>query len=168
MLALALAAMLLLGLGGCGKKENRAEPDVPADLLSRSVVEVADPERALEEIYQDVTVEDLYDADDETLMEKFFIDPAMLESYQVRYASGRYGVADVFILQPFEEDLPQVREQLEQVKLNRAREFENYDIYNAHQIAQEAPIFEQGGYLVILMLEDAEAARRVIDQYIPK
>ena len=53
-------------------------------------------------------------------------------------------------------------------KLNRAKEFENYDVYDAHQIAQDAVIYEQGGYLIMLMLADTDAARDVIDQYIPK
>lgn len=63
---------------------------------------------------------------------------------------------------------PKVRDALEQVKLNRAKEFENYDVYDAHQIAQDAVIYEQGGYLIMLMLADTDAARDVIDQYIPK
>ena len=54
------------------------------------------------------------------------------------------------------------------MKLNRAKEFENYDVYDAHQIAQDAVIYEQGGYLIMLMLADTDAARDVIDQYIPK
>ena len=93
-------------------------------------------------------------------------------SYTVWYTSGLYGIADVFILKPLpgagEQELAILREQLEQVKLNLSREVENYDIYNAYQIVQEAPIFEQGGYLIMLMVEDTDAARRAIDQYIPK
>ena len=90
----------------------------------------------------------------------------------VWYTSGLYGIADVFILQPPSDsdaqDLAILREQLEQVRLNISREVENYDIYNAYQIVQEAPVFEQGGYLIMLMVEDTDAARQIIDQYIPK
>ena len=172
LLALVCAAAVALGLPGCGQK---AESTPTSSLHQDAVlplVDQADPEQAMEAIYAEVEIRDVQQADDQILLEKFFIDPSQLESYTVWYTSGLYGIADVFILKPLpgagEQELAILREQLEQVKLNLSREVENYDIYNASQIVQEAPIFEQGGYLIMLMVEDTDAARRVIDQYIPK
>ena len=51
---------------------------------------------------------------------------------------------------------------------DRIREFENYDVYNSSAIAQGALIFERGGYVVMLMLEDNNSARAIIEKYIPE
>lgn len=136
-------------------------PDAP-------VVSEADPEAALEEIYKKIDIMEMETADSKVLEELFFIDPGMLKEHYVRYSAGRYGLADTFILKPAEGQTDQLRELLEQIKLARAREFADYDIYNARQIAQDATIFEQGGFLVMLMLPDNDAAREIIDRYIPK
>lgn len=171
LLALVCAAAAVVSLAGCGQN-GAVQPEELPEGANLPLVEEADPQRAVEEIYQSVEIRDVQAADDQTLLEKFFIDPAQLESYVVWYTSGLYGIADVFILQPPSDsdaqDLAILREQLEQVRLNISREVENYDIYNAYQIVQEAPVFEQGGYLIMLMVEDTDAARQIIDQYIPK
>lgn len=86
----------------------------------------------------------------------------------MKYASGRYGVADVFLLKPYPEYRADVRESLEQVKVSRVKEFENFDIYNSYRIAQDAVIFEQGEYVVMLMLDDTETARAVINRHLPQ
>ena len=53
-------------------------------------------------------------------------------------------------------------------KDDRIREFVNYDVYNSSAIAENAVIFERGGYVVMLMLEDNDSARRIIERYIPE
>ncbi|MGI5967205.1 MULTISPECIES: DUF4358 domain-containing protein [Anaerotruncus] len=165
LLALLCALTLLSALSGCGKP---AADVTELPISSISVVEVADPEQAIREIYAEITMAGISDADDRVLQDKFLIDPDMLEDYVVKYSSGRFGVADVFILKPVEDEVLTVREALEKVKLSRVKEFENYDIYNSYQIAQDAQIFEQGDYVIMLMLEDTEKARGIIDKYIPK
>ena len=90
-----------------------------------------------------------------------------VEEYYVRYSSGRYGLADVFILRPFHNDYDSVRESLETVKLDRIRKTEDYDILGSHRIAQEAQIYQYGSYLIMLMLEDNTAAAEIIQRYIP-
>lgn len=47
-------------------------------------------------------------------------------------------------------------------------EFVNYDVYNSSAIAENAVIFERGGYVVMLMLEDNDSARRIVERYIPE
>lgn len=162
---LALLCALLLCLTGCRSERPGQSAAVES---AGPLVETAEPETAMEKIYEGVSVRGLSDASDDDLTDKFFLDVSMLDSYWVRFSSGDFGLADVFILKPSEGMEPKVRDALEQIKLNRAKEFENYDIYDAHQIAQDAVIYEQGGYLIMLMLADTDAARDVIDQYIPK
>lgn len=161
-----LCALMLIILGtGCGKSGTT---DAETEESEAFVVEVADPQAALDEIYKTCDTMGVSAADDQILQDKFFIDTAYLDEYYVNYADGRYGVCDVFILKPKQDNVLQVRESLEQIKLSRAKEFENYDIHNSYQIAQDAQIFEQGGYLIMLMLDDMDGARVIIDRYIPK
>lgn len=167
--ALLLAAMLL---SACGKPPEQVEvttiTTASAVILDPLVTE-ADPKTAMEKIYESVHVEDIAEADARELSRRFSIDTSLIDDFAVRYASGKYGIANVFILKPkADEDMSKLRDQLEQIKLSIVRECEHYDIYNSHQIAQDAPIFEQGGYLIMLMLADNDAARNVIDLYIPK
>lgn len=160
----------MLLLSGCGEATPET-PALPQDVFRPVItdIEQIDIPQTIDEIYKTVTVKELTDADDQTLEEKFFIQTELLNDYYVRYSSGRYGLADVFFLKPASDDeIPQVREMLEKVKLNRAKEFEDYDIYNAHQIALDGQIFEQGGFVILLMLEDLDAARDIIDRYIPQ
>lgn len=167
--ALLLALALL---PGCGKQPRPEEittvTNAGAAAMSPLVTQ-ADPQTALEKIYENVDIEDVAEADARDLGRVFSIDTQLVDDFAVRYASGKFGIANVFILKPkSEEDAAKLRDQLEQVKLTITRECEHYDIYNSYQIAQDAQIYEQGGYLIMLMLADTEAARNVIDLYIPK
>lgn len=168
-LILYCCASLLL-LSGCGEAKPET-PEVPQDVFRPVItdIEQIDIPETIEEIYKTVEVKELTNADDQTLEEKFLIKTELLNDYYVRYSSGRYGLADVFFLKPASNDeIQDVREMLQLVKLNRAKEFEDYDIYNARQIALDGQIFEQGGYVILLMLEDMDAARDIIDRYIPQ
>ncbi len=173
-----LAFSLLLG--GCANETAEAVPqsltaygsseistssDIPESSLPP--VDEPDPKAAVEEIYRDIDVRGVRQAPKSVMENKFFFNLDDLDEYYVRYASGRFGVADVFILKPAEGKTPTVRETLEQVKINRIKEFENYDVYDSLRIANDAEIFEQGDYLIMLMVGDMNAARKIIDHYIP-
>ncbi len=163
-LLICLSLCLFAGCGGSQADPAQEQGPEIADPLDE-----ADPAGAIEKIYADIDMKGLSDATADDLAEQFSIDTSLVGDFYVRYSSGRYGVADVFILQPINSDsTPQIREELEQVKLNRIREFEHYDIYNSYEIAQDAQIFEQGGYVIMLMLENMDDARAVIDHYIPR
>lgn len=165
-LAIIFLAALMCWIGsGCGNNNEPAQAQVSG---APETPTIADPAQAIEEIYETIEIEGIEAMTDEVLADKFFIDLQYVDRYYARYSTGRFGVADVFILRPKRDMTMKVREALEQVKLNRIREFENYDIYNAYQIAQDAQVFEQGGYVILLMVEDMEGARAIIDRCIPK
>ncbi|MFQ9847496.1 MAG: DUF4358 domain-containing protein [[Clostridium] leptum] len=103
------------------------------------------------------------------------LDPDDYTSAYVRYAETDFGADDVYIVLPKEgedENGNSHREniiaQLRERKDARVREFANYDVYNSASIAENAVIFERGGYVVMLMLEDNEAARSIVERYIPE
>lgn len=166
--ALFLALLLFSACGQPGQEEVTTITNAGAVAKDPLVTE-ADPKKAIERIYETVDVEDVMEADARDLARRFSIDTTLIDDFAARYASGKFGVANVFILKPkTEEDAAKIREQLEQIKLSIARECEHYDIYNSHQIAQDAQVFSQGGYVILLMLADNDAARNTIDLYIPK
>ena len=166
---ISILAALCVGMSATGCQQSSQPVAGPVEQLPDApVVEVTDPGSALAAVYETVDIMGIEPVDERVLEEKFFLEVDRLEEYYVRCSSGRFGLADVFILMPDADYLAKAREQLEQIKLMRAREFADYDIYDAHQIALDAVIYEQGGYLIMLMLPDNDAARKVIDQYIPK
>ena len=98
-----------------------------------------------------------------------------VEKAYVRYVETDFGADDVYIILPkdgedengnshHENVLAALRER----KDDRIREFVNYDVYNSSAIAENAVIFERGGYVVMLMLEDNDSARRIVERYIPE
>lgn len=98
-----------------------------------------------------------------------------VEKAYVRYVETDFGADDVYIILPkdgedengnshHENVLAVLRER----KDDRIREFVNYDVYNSSAIAENAVIFERGGYVVMLMLEDNDSARRIVERYIPE
>lgn len=165
--ALALFVILTAGLTGCASGQAQETVNV-AQAVVLPLVDEPDPAMALSKIYEDITIPEVQYAADSDLLDRFLLDPALLDDYEVNFTNGRYGIANVFILKPAQGENTKVRDALERIKLNIIKECERYDIYNASEIAQSAPIFEQNGYLIMLMVEDLNTARTIIDQYIPK
>ncbi|MCI8624200.1 MAG: DUF4358 domain-containing protein [Provencibacterium sp.] len=164
-IAVLLAALPVALFSACRAEERPPEAEEAAPVVAEMHA-VANPEGALEEIYAGIDIKEIEPADDQ-LMESLGFDLWDIEEYAVRYSSGRYGLADVFILRPHVNDYDSVRESLETVKLDRIRKTEEYDVLGSHRIAEEAQIYQYGSYLIMLMLEDNSAAAEIVQRYIP-
>lgn len=162
-----LCAALCVTLSACASSAQQETVNA-AQAVVIPLVDAPDPAMALSKIYENIGVPEVHYAADSDLKERFMIDTALLEDYEVNYTTGRYGLANVFILKPVSDNMVKVRDALENVKLSCIKDYSHYDIYNASQIAQDATIFEQNGYIIMLMVENQEEARMIIDQYIPK
>lgn len=161
-----LAIICIAGmLSGC-EKQPEETPREESGTEPATVIE-ADPQKAIDEIYQDIDMQEVVDLDDDIMTNTLHFDLWDINEYYGKYSSGRYGVADVYIIQPFGSDYDKVRENLEAIKLDRIEETENYDILGSNKIAQNAQIYQYGNYLIFLMLEDNEAAAEIIQKYIP-
>ena len=89
------------------------------------------------------------------MTDKFFIDTSLLDEFYVRYSSGRFGVADVFILKPSSpDDAPRCARCWKASSFQGLRSLKTTMSTIPHQIAQDAQIFEQGGYIIMLTLAD--------------
>ncbi len=160
----ALLGTSLMAHGCVGYNLQPKETAAPAPT---KMATEADPQAALEEIYYDVQIMGVQEATSDILDERFRIASELYTSADVRVADGRYGVADVFILKPAAGKEDELKEALEQVKLARIMEFKNYDIYNSLQLAEDGQIFTRGDYLVLIMIENPDQVREVIERHIP-
>lgn len=162
----AVLTSVLAIISGCGR-QNEATAAVLNEDNRKKAVTVADPQTAVEEIY--ASLKD-YEADKLTswrLKEALGIADADLKEYYGKISKPEEGLADVMIIRPKEDLREDVQLALSKYKEKRMSEFEDYDILDAYSIAQNAVIYDQGDYIILLMLADNDAARDIIDEYIP-
>lgn len=164
--ALLLTVWIGFGVTACGAAQPEQDEEQLLQVPAVSSM-TADPEGAIEKIYENIDIKEISAADDTLMEETLGFDLSTIEEYYVRYSSGRYGLADIYIVRPVEEKYDAVREQLEEIKYNRIASTADYDVLDASKIARGAEIFQYGGYLIMLMLADNNAAEAVIETYIP-
>ena len=80
----------VLVIGGCG-----ASSGDPATTQSQPAQE-ANPAGAIEKIYETIEMRGLVDAQDEDVTDRFQMNLENIESYNIRYSLGRFGVADLY------------------------------------------------------------------------
>lgn len=150
-------------LAGC----SGSNPDKETSTTPEAQPSTASPKSAIEEIYKDVTIKDIGYATDEEVTDVLGMNLDDMFSYCIMYSKGNYGVMDTYIIQPKPDKLAEIRSQLEARQDAMIRTYEHYDIYESYEISQNALIYEQGDYLIMLMHKDNDAVRNIIDQYIP-
>lgn len=127
----------------------------------------ANPSAAIEEIYLNIDMMGLVDAQDEDVTDRFLIPMDIVDEYSIKYSLGRFGVADTYIVKPADGQMEEVERKLADIKDTRIREFEKYDVMNSYSISQNAEIYIRGEYVIMVMLEDNEGAKNIIKKYIP-
>lgn len=164
--ALALV-MIIFIFSGC--QDNRAVTmaTVGEEASIREAVTVADPQAAVTAIYASLEEHSAVPLSGWQLAEDLGIEESDVEEYYGRISTAEGGLADVIFLLPAENKRESVSLALSAYKERRITEFENYDILDAYSIAQNAVIYEQGDYVILLMLKDNDAARAIVDEYIP-
>lgn len=167
-----LALILVLGLIALlvviGARHSRETALAEAEAAAALAAEQSDegPETALARIYEQNDTRGVSTLNNVVLEEQFGIS---IDDYLRAwgcYSSGTYGIADVFIFlpNPGEEDLSHLREHLEHIKTNRIVEAQSYNIYNALEHAEEGQIFEVGDYLCLIMIENPDHVRDILEE----
>lgn len=158
-----LVASVFTGCGG----ENKAiaQDKFYAVEVKESPVS-ADPQQAIEAIYAD------HEYIAEELTESYLAKNTNINIDNLIEVFGKISdakgvLADIIILKPLPGVRDDVRNQLNLYKENRIKEFENYDILEAHDIAKNAVVYDQGEYLILLMTEDNAQAQTLVDEHIP-
>jgi hypothetical protein len=134
----------------------------------REGVERADALGAIIAIYTSLEEYSIERLDEDAAEAILGIYPHEVAEIHAYYSSPKFTLADVIIIRPNAGERDEIRRKLLLFKESRIREFENYDILNAHRIARDAIIYDQGDYVILLMLKDTEAARAIVDGFIPQ
>ena len=137
----------------------------------QEILTEADPQKALDEIYAQLWTRSntgLMNATYEDVRDVMGFDLDTIEEFYIRYLETDYGASDVYIIKPKAGKENEVRQAMKNWQESRVRSFIGYDIYNSTEISENAVIFQRGDYLVMLMLEDNDAARSILEQYIPE
>ena len=160
----------LLFLGGCTRDPQAAPAEARAITAGAETSDEEtgpmSPEEALDEIFADIEVRGVEEPTPQLLFEKFGVSEDLYLNCYARCSNGRYGLADAFIFEPMPGREDELREALEQVKTNRIVEFKNYDIYNALENAENGQIFQAGDYLVLIMIENCDEVRSVLELHL--
>ena len=122
---------------------------------------------ALDAIYFDVSIMGVQDATAEQLASDFGVDTSCLSAVYGRYTDGRFGIADVILVVPKPGQEAAARDLLVTIRTSRAGLFANYDIYGASELAENGVIYTLGDYYVLLMINDTDHVRELLEQYIP-
>ncbi len=167
----AVFVLAMLALCGCGNETEVEEEINPEefsyDMLDLSVI--------ADEIYENLEISELTEksiikTEDTTFIEEqYYLDLKNVVSYDIRYAEGNYGAADVAIIRVKEDKAGEVMDSLENRKDDRISEFRNYDVYDSYEIAFNAEIYQEGELVIMLMLseDEKEKAKEIINYYIP-
>jgi len=168
LISLLLALLLTFSMTACGSAE---EPESPSEELpaEETMITEADPQAAIDEIYIDFErTNGLRNATYKEVEDVMGFDLDTIEEYYIRYMETDYGASDVYIIKAKEGQEETVRQAMKDWQEARVRTFIGYDIYNSTSISENAVIFQRGDYLVMLMLEDNDSARTIVEKYIPE
>ncbi len=169
-----MAAACLAGCGSAKAESVRQQGEAKAVVMTaeaeiKKTVLFADPIGAAAAIYDSMETEPSLTEVDESTVEEVFGVPAEDVDEVVAYTSDpKNGLCDLALILPKEGKDDEVREALMQYAAVRAESFKNYDILGAYSIAQNATVFSQGDYVVMLMLPDNDQARDILDEYMPQ
>lgn len=129
--------------------------------------QVADPQAAVTEVYAGI---ESYSAEDMTTVKLSEVSGVIdLYVYQVYgcFSDPNGGLADMIIAKPYAGYVTETKEALYKYISRRTSEFESYDVLDSFDISKSAIVYEQGDYVIMLMLKDNDDAQSVIDKYIP-
>ena len=162
-----LLVALTAACGGGGSAPSSSEGAYAIAPAEGRIVQQPDPERAVEAIYQSLEGGSIDRVSGEELDEVFGLAPYMVVEAVAYVSDVTAGLRDIAIIMPAPNYEEQAREALNQYAAARAASFRNYDILGSYSIASGAVVFNQGDHLVMLMLPDNDAAREILDQYLP-
>ena len=109
----------------------------------------------------------MQDATADALEADFGVDTSCLSAVYGRSTDGRFGIADVILVVPKAGQETAARDLLVTIRSSRASLFSNYDIYGSSELAQNGVIYTLGDYHVLLMIDNTEEVRELLEQYIP-
>ena len=118
-------------------------------------------------IYFDVSIMGVQDATAERLASDFGVDTSCLSAVYGRYTDGRFGIADVILVVPKPGQEASARDPLVTIRTSRAGPLPimiSTAPANWPKTGSSTPL---GDYYVLLMINDTDHVRELLEQYIP-
>lgn len=156
--------------GSASSQAQASSSDAP-DLSDEYYIDAAMMDEVLEQIYSGVPEllrESVTEPTDEEIEEVLKLNLSDIDDAFIRYSSGSFGVADIYVIKPTTDALYSMKEELDDLRLRRIDEFEQYDVYDALSIAEDSEVVQMGTYLVLVMMENAEEALELLEPIIPQ
>ena len=91
------------------------------------------------------------------------LEPSAYDQLAARQSLARFNIGDVVIVHPTDGSTEAIMEGLEAYRQSREDLFQNYNVAGDYEKAQNAEIYQQGGYVVLVMLADNAPAIELID-----
>ena len=145
-----------------GKAEESKSAETKAEESMSAEASDMEPRQIFEEIAEQVTLPDMFFADDDFIFNYYGIDPASLESYVFTMADSPVLADSVVILKAKNAaDTGALAELLQVVKEGKEAEMDNY-APEAYDVAHAAEVRIEGNYIFLVMSPDAAAIENII------
>lgn len=173
--AIITAVLMFCPLLGCSSRTETGESESSmasqeADLSEEYYIDPDAMGKVLDEIYSNVSdllKESVETPTEEEIEEVLKLSPSNIDDYYIRYSSGSFGLADLYVIKPASDSIYEVKRELEDLRLRRIEEFEQYDVYDALTIAQNAEVLEIGNYVILIMIADPDQVLEILKPIIP-
>lgn len=174
-LSIILAVTLaLVGFSGCTNAESAQKVEMEA-MMTESVKEApveASPQQAVVAVIKEIEQRDGGCSAKEMSDAEFTAATDITNEEYIEFVAysseAQEGLSNIFIVKPYPSLREDVRAKLLGYREVRMREFENFDILDSYSISKNAVVYDQGEYLVMLMVKDNGSAQAQIDKYIPQ
>ncbi len=165
-LTLSVAVAVLLLLQGFSPKYHF--PQIESETTVEETVTSAAPDEIIKEVYYTIEIAGIEEATPERLELDFGISPDTYRNVWGRYSDGRFGVADLIIMQAYTGGEEEVMSALQSIKSTRISTFQNYDVFNSLEISSDGVVLESGEYFILIMMENQDEVAKIVEDFLPK
>ncbi len=170
-----LAFCLAAGAVGCGDASSGSSSSPSSSSLSESSssspAQVSDEDLTslMDEIYTHYEdVMGVVDVESDAVHDILGLTEDMYEQLAARQSLARFNIGDVVIVRPAQGQTDAVKDALEAYRKSKEDLFQNYNVGGDYEKAQNAEIYERGGYVILVMFADNQPAKDAISAVIPE
>lgn len=161
-LKMAIGFMIGVSLMGCEAKEEDASTYTQIEHSTSQ--DQPSIQEAINQVIESEEVMGVMELDEESAYDLVGLDVSTLDESYLYYGMGRFGIIDIFVVKPKADEIPQVIEIFKAHQENRMMTFEQYNVDGDYDKAKQAEIYEQKGYVILIIASDATLAKEVINQ----
>ncbi len=123
-----LIFILTISIIFTGCNSEKQHNDKYNDISKSSISNVNDPKKALDEIYKNVNIKGVEDGDKKFITDILNIDKSYFKKYYIKKTDGKFGVADIYIIEPTQGNSDKIIKAFTAFRDQRALQFKDYNI----------------------------------------